>query len=157
MKGERRWSDFAAAAPDLARAGERLFYQTGDVGSAFLATVAPDHGPRVHPVFPVVALGDLWLFIVDLSPKYRDLRRNGWYALHTLPTQSGGEEFYLRGHAEAIEDPAAKKHVVEATDGRQGANDFERLFRCTLKSVLHTHWDHWGTAQAWPQYSKWEA
>ena len=157
MTAELEWMDFAAAAPELAETGQRLLYQGSEIASAFLATVAPDLGPRVHPVFPVLALGNLWLFVVNISPKYRDLRRNSWFALHALPTTTGGEEFYVRGHATETEDTTEKSRVALAIEGRQGSADFEALFRCTLRSVLYTRWDHWGTARAWPSYSKWQA
>jgi hypothetical protein len=156
MTAYKRWGDFAVESPDLVEVGHRLLYQGSAIASAFLATVAPDQGPRVHPVFPVLALGDLWLFIVNLSPKYRDLCRNRWFALHTLPTAEGGEEFYLRGYADEVTDQTTKDSVVAATNGRQGSSDFEALFRCEPKSVLYTKWDNWGTAEAWPSYSKWQ-
>jgi hypothetical protein len=111
----------------------------------------------LHPVCPVLAHGDLWLFIVDLSPKFRDLRRNGMYALHTMPAPGGGEEFYVRGRAEEVADAAVRQSVVEATAGRQGTLEFEALFRCGLVSVLRTTWSGWGTTAAWPAYEKWTA
>lgn len=151
------WKDFEASNQDLAGNGRRLLYQDSDIASAFLATTAPDNGPRVHPVFPVLALGELWLFIVNLSPKYRDLLRNGWFALHTMPTSAGGEEFYIRGHAEHIEAPDTKAAVVAATNGVQGGQEFEALMKCRLKSVLYTQWENWGTAETWPNYTKWQA
>ena len=149
------WGEFETASPALAGTGLRLLYQGSDLASAFLATVAPDGGPRVHPVFPVVSGGQLWLFIVNMSPKYRDLVRNGRFALHSFPLPEGGEEFYVRGRAEHIVDAAAKKKVVAATDGRQGNLDFEALFRCALQRVLHTKWKDWGTKSTWPSYTKW--
>ena len=92
-----------------------------------------------------------------MSLKYRDLKRNAWFALHSLPTAAGGEEFYVRGHATEIADTAVKERVVLAVEGRQGSSDFEVLFRCTLRSVPYTRWDNWGTERAWPSYSTWEA
>ena len=149
------WREFEAASPALAGTGLRLLYQGSDLASAFLATVAADGGPRVHPIFPVVADGELWMFIVEVSPKYRDLVANGQFALHALPVPDGGEEFYVRGRANLVENPEVKARVVAATDGRQGGQDFEALFRCALRSVLYTKWDNWGTAAAWPSYEKW--
>ena len=149
------WQHLEDADRDLAETGRRLFYQGSEIASAFLATTAPDGGPRVHPVFPVLALGELWLFVVNLSPKYRDLVRNGKFALHTMPTQFGGEEFYLRGQGEIINDADVKAQVVAATGGRQGSQEFEALVRCELSSVLYTRWDNWGTEEAWPNYIKW--
>jgi hypothetical protein len=157
MSAEATWAGFAAAEPEIAAAGERLLYQGSAIAAAFLATVAPDGGPRLHPVSPVLADGGLWLFIVSMSPKYRDLLRNGRYALHALPVPGGGEEFYIRGRAALIEDPAARARLVAATGGRQGVHDFEALFHCTVTSALHVRWDHWGTAAAWPAYAKWRA
>ncbi|MBM4204919.1 MAG: hypothetical protein FJ194_12325 [Gammaproteobacteria bacterium] len=122
-----------------------------------MATVATDNGPRVHPVFPVHSGGELWLFIVNMSPKYRDLRSNPQIALHALPTVQGGEEFHLRGDAEKIFDAEKKGQVVAATEGRQGAHPFEALFRVRIHSALHTLWENWGTAQTWPNYRKWRS
>lgn len=151
------WSKFSLEAPAIADTGRRLLYGNGDVANAYLATVAPDGGPRVHPVCPVLAGDDLWMFIVDMSPKYRDLLRNRRFALHTFPTPAGGEEFHVRGSAVPIDDRERKDTVIAATGGRQGAHDFEALFRCELESALYTRWDHWGTASAWPNYDKWVA
>lgn len=156
MDNVASWASFADSNSDLADTGNRLLYQGNELASAFLATVAPDQGPRVHPVFPALAIGELWLFIVDMSPKYRDLIRNQRFALHTLPTAQGGEEFYVRGLAELVADVDEKSQVLAAIDTNQGAMDFEALFRCGLKSVLYTRWDNWGTAKSWPNYEKWQ-
>lgn len=152
-----RWADLEFAAPELAAAGRRLLYPDGDLGRGYLATTAPDGGPRVHPIFPLIDEGDLWMFIVDMSPKFRDLLRNGRFALHAWPAPGEGEEFALRGSAERVCDPAARARVVAASGGRQGTAPFEALFRCRLESVLHVVWANWGTEQAWPSYSKWRA
>ena len=106
-------------------------------------------------MFPVLTTDDLWLFIVNISPKYRDLIRNGHYALHSLPTASGSEELHLRGFAQELPDGPTKNKIVAATQSRQGTADFESLFRLSLTSVLVTEWENWGTSEAWPSYSKW--
>ena len=92
------WAELAQIEPELTAAGQRLLSVDDGPLQAFLATTAPDGGPRLHPVFPVLADGELWLFIVNLSPKYRDLVRNGRFALHSLPplsipAQQGGSLF----------------------------------------------------------------
>jgi hypothetical protein len=151
------WAEFEREQADMAARGRQLFYQGGDVAYGFLATVAKDGGPRVHPVCPVIAEGALWLFVVNLSPKYRDLAANGRYALHALPTAAGGEEFYVRGRAREVEDMGRKAQIVAATGGRQGGHDFEALFECQIEHVLLTTWANWGTAETWPSYEKWRA
>ena len=47
------WTAFEDLEPALAGAGRKQLYQW-DIGLAFLATVRPDGGPRVHPVCPVI-------------------------------------------------------------------------------------------------------
>ena len=46
---ELSWQHFASARPDLAEGGKSSLYQFG-VGLAFLSTVRPDGGPRLHPL-----------------------------------------------------------------------------------------------------------
>lgn len=157
MRKNVPWHHFESVSADLAATGRRLLYQGNPNASAFLATVAADHAPRVHPVFPVIAAGELWLFIVNMSPKYRDLATNPQIALHAMPTAQGGEEFHLRGEAEEIYDAEKKAEIVAATGGRQGAHPFEALFRVRIHSALHTLWENWGTAQTWPNYRKWRS
>lgn len=153
----QRWKSLVTERPEIAEIGHRLLYQGRDIASAYLATVAADLRPRVHPVFPILTADDLWLFIVNLSPKYRDLKRNGQFALHSSPTAAGGEEFYIRGRAQEIEEDTLRAQVIDASQGRQGTQPFESLFRCRLESILYTRWENWGTEQAWPTYSKWFA
>lgn len=151
-----QWQDFAAAQPAMAEAGERLLRPSGE-GVAYLATVRKDGGPRVHPVMPVLAGGRLYAFVVRMSWKYRDLCRDGRYALHATATPEGGEEYYLTGPAREVEDGGTRATVTAASGGRLGIHDFEALFELGIERALHTKWEDWGTASAWPSYSKWAA
>ena len=152
-----KWQDLVVAKPELAQTGSRLLYQDSETASGYLATVGPDSIPRVHPVYPVLALGSLWLFVVNLSPKYRDLRRSGYYALHSFPVPHGVEEFHIRGQVIEQRDSSLKEAVSQSTGNRQGKLPFEALFECSIASVLYTHWENWGTEDAWPNYEKWFA
>ncbi|MBE0610425.1 MAG: pyridoxamine 5'-phosphate oxidase family protein [Dehalococcoidia bacterium] len=150
------WQDFAAAQPAMAEAGERLLRPRGK-GVAYLATVRKDGGPRVHPVMPVLAGGRLYVFVVRMSWKYRDLVRDGRYALHSAPSTEAGHEFYLTGPAREVEDAGTRAAVTAASGGRLGIHDFEALFELGIERALHTKWENWGTAAAWPSYAKWAA
>ncbi len=150
------WAEFEAEEPAIAAAGQRLLRPNGD-GIAFLATVRGDGGPRLHPVMPVLAAGRLHVFVVRLAPKYTDLQRDGRFALHALPPDHGGEEFYVTGRAEIVEDADRRGIVTTASGGRLGLHDFEALFALDVRHVLHTVWADWGTARAWPDYRKWRA
>lgn len=138
----------------MAEAGERLLRPSGE-GVAYLATVRKDGGPRVHPVMPVLAGGRLYVFVVRMSWKYRDLAREGRYALHSAPSPEAGDEFYLTGPAREVDDGSIRAAVTAASGGRLGLHDFEALFELGIGRALHTEWENWATAQAWPSYRKW--
>ena len=147
------WAGLEASPPELAANGRRLLGGDG-LTIAMLATVRKDGGPRVHPVMPVLANGSLYLFVVNLSYKYRDLLRDGRYALHSSPAMAG-EEFYVTGPAMPQPDPTVRALVREASGDRLGGLEFEVLFELGLERVLHTRWENWGTAETWPNFTKW--
>lgn len=106
------WGEFARAQPDLAVGGRALLYQHG-VGLAFLATIRRDGGPRLHPMCPVLTDAALYAFIVP-SPKQRDLRRDGRFAMHSFPRPDNEDAFFLAGRASVVEDRS-----LRGTLGRQ--------------------------------------
>jgi len=106
------WTEFSKQAPELAAYGAG---RLGDNRVAYLGTARPAGGPRVHPVTPI--LGEqLFLFMEPTSPKGKDLQRDPRYALHCgVEDSSGGKgEFYVRGHATLVTDPALRAQAVEA-------------------------------------------
>ena len=106
------WSDFAAAEPHLASAVRALLQQYGP-GMAYLATVRPDGGPRVHPISPVITEEGLYCFVVA-SPKRGDLERDGRYALHSYPPEDSDDEAYLAGTAHPVTDPVVVARLAGA-------------------------------------------
>src|SRR5262245_24880270 len=107
------WQTFAESNPVLAAQGQRLLLlgaEYGDflAGLAYLATIRPDGGPRIHPISPALLDGHLYAFILTSSPKYGDLRRDGRFALHSFPpntldnTPFADDEFYLTGIARMV-------------------------------------------------------
>jgi hypothetical protein len=98
----KRWAEFARLRPDLAEPGRALLYLVG-VGLAYMATTRPDGGPRVHPMCPVMDDAGLFGFIVP-SPKQRDLRRDGRYALHSFPRDDNEDAFSCMGVARLVTD-----------------------------------------------------
>jgi hypothetical protein len=106
------WKDLENARPELAAFGADRFQR---FGVAYLATVATDGSPRVHPVTPIVGQGHLFVFMEPTSPKGHDLRRDGRYALHCSVSDISGEsgEFFISGHATFRDDPAVRRLAVE--------------------------------------------
>jgi hypothetical protein len=52
------WKNFTQQAPELAEFGAARFAS----GVAYLGTIRPDGGPRVHPVTPIIG-EQLFLFM----------------------------------------------------------------------------------------------
>lgn len=96
------WVEFVELEPELAQFGlDRL-----TAAPAYLATVRQSGAPRVHPVTPIFTDFGLFLFMEPNSPKGRDLRERGWFALHNgVPDNAGsGGEFFLSGRGLSVDD-----------------------------------------------------
>src|SRR3954465_13720297 len=125
------WSDFAAADPSLAAAIRALLEQYGP-GMAYLATIRPDGGPRIHPVSPVITDQRLYCFIVA-SPKRGDLERDGRYALHSYPPEESDDEAYLTGRAVPVHDRAVIARLAGALRASPGVD--WRLYELLIETA----------------------
>ena len=148
------WGEFAEAAPDLAAAGQRLFYQFG-VGLGFLATVRNDGGPRLHPMCPMIAGGRIYAFIIP-SPKRDDLLRDGRYAMHSFPPKDVDDEFYLSGRAALVSDSVKRAELVAAY--HIPVPDDHELFSFDVERALLVTYKHRGdfspTKRTWRDPNK---
>jgi hypothetical protein len=105
----KTWNEFAGLRPDLAEPGRALLYQFG-VGLGFLATTRPDGGPRLHPMCPILTGRGAFAFIVP-SPKQRDLRRDGRYALHSFPCPDNEDAFFCSGQVRLVNDEQVRAEL----------------------------------------------
>ena len=148
------WEEFAAAEPELAETGRSLLFQF-KVGLAFLATVRGDGAPRLHPVCPVLSDDRLFMLITPLSPKRRDLLRDGRYALQSFPQpKAGSDEFYIAGKAILVDDPMTRANILR--DAAHMADVSETAFELWIDRVMHTRWEHL-TPQMRSIHTKWRA
>jgi hypothetical protein len=97
------WATFAAAEPEMAARARELLYQRGD-GEGFLATIAANGLPRIHPLNVGVVDGRLLVFVQDKSAKARDLQANPNYALHAHLDPEAPTELLIRGSARLVTD-----------------------------------------------------
>ena len=135
------WTEFQCHQPALAHAGRTQFYQFG-IGLAFLATIRPGGGPRVHPVCPVIGPAGLHL-LIKAGPKQQDLRRDGRYALHseTCPPPRHDDGFAITGRAREVTDAgtagAVRAQVLAERDGKVWPGfDEEAIFELSLERCL---------------------
>lgn len=120
------WTEFEAAAPDMATAAAQLWSgitrlrreEAGFVPSgapvfpiAYLATVRADGSPRLHPFCPILAGEGLFAAIPPASPKGRDLRRDGRCVIHALPGPND-DELCIRARAVEVADPTTRAMIA---------------------------------------------
>jgi hypothetical protein len=152
-----RWGEFAAQEARLAEVGRRMLQQFG-VGLGYLATIRPDGGPRLHPFCPILHESGLY-GLIGHSPKQRDLRRDGRYAIHSFPSPERDDEFYLTGRAVLLGDPALAEGVRAAmrAAGATSSGD-EALFEFLIERALLAEYKKRGEPDNWPpRYTKWAA
>ena len=150
----KRWSDLEREEPQLAETGRALIYQH-KVGLGYLATVRKDGGPRLHPVCPTLANGGLYLFVLNSSPKCRDLHRDGRFALHTFPCVDVYDEFYVTGKTQPIYEADVRKIVYDIYTATGAHTSDDTLFELFPENVMHAKY---GERGSWPpKYLKWSA
>ncbi len=124
------WSDFEAAAPELAASVRaRLDAHTHKT----LATVRRDGSPRISGTETALKDGELWIGSMWQARKAHDLQRDPRFALHSgsdEPAGWGGDA-KLAGVAEEITDPER----VRAINGGKAPPGPSHLFRLDLREV----------------------
>jgi hypothetical protein len=124
------WSEFAAAAPELA---ERVQQRFEAHKHKTMATIRKNGGPRISGTECQFQDGELWIGSMWQAVKALDLQRDPRYALHSAtvdPEQWGGEA-KIAGVAEEILDT----DEVRTRNGEAGANGPSHLFRLDVDEV----------------------
>ena len=154
----KSWNEFDSEEPELAKSGRKMLFTTrAHVGQAFLATLRKDGAPRLHPVALVFSNNHLYVFISPTSPKCADLKRDGRYALQAFPPpeNENGNEFYLSGTAECIQDQSIRAAIIAEAGIR--VDESEMLFEFFLERAMYTRLVNRDTPDEHPLYRKWRA
>jgi hypothetical protein len=143
------WASFAASAPEVAEAAQRLLEDEPAVpGVAFLATTGPRGLPRIHPFIPAVVDGRLWAFVIE-SPKQRDLDRTRLFALHSR-LGADDESFYCAGIADRVEGDDARSAVT----AQMPFSDIDNRHLLYEFLVARALWTTWTTPTS-PVHRRW--
>lgn len=154
LRGERgQWVPFEGGSSALAGAGERLL-TLPPAGIAFLGTVSSAGRPRVHPFMPRVVDGSLVAWVIEASPKARDLLEGRPCVVHSALAEED-EEFWVRGTARAVGDELRLEAALEAMPwAKRGV---ETLFEFDIALAGWTTWVDFGTPRHRPQHHRWRA
>src|SRR5215207_519067 len=124
------WSDFEAAAPELA---EKVRAHLNAHVHKTLATVRRDGSPRISGTETQLVDGELWIGSMWRARKALDLQRDPRFALHSgsadPPEWEGDAK--LAGVVEEITDPER----VRAINGSSSPPGSSHLFRLDLREV----------------------
>jgi pyridoxamine 5'-phosphate oxidase-like protein len=124
------WSEFEAAAPELAASVRaRLDAHRHKT----LATLRRDGSPRISGIETEVVDGELRIGSMWQARKAQDLRRDPRFALHSgsdEPDDWGGDA-KLAGVAEEITDPERVRKI----NGAEASPEPSHLFRLDLREV----------------------
>ncbi len=122
-----QWNDFAIAAPEIARIGQKLVEKDQLV---LIGTIRRDGSPRISPVEPDFANGRLYLGMIWESYKALDLRRDPRCTVHGLVHDrfASEGEFKLYGRAEEVHDLDERAVYQQAIFERLGWKPQEPRF-----------------------------
>ena len=95
-----KWSEFAAAAPELAALGEERFRAKE---LCMVGTLRKNGFPRISPCEMDFAGGELFLGMMWQSPKARDLLRDPRCVLHSCTSNKDGAEGDFKLYARAVD------------------------------------------------------
>src|ERR671911_755113 len=124
------WTEFEAAAPELAAAvRDRLAAHRHQT----LATLRRDGSPRISGTESQIIDGELWIGSMWQARKAQDLQRDPRFALHSgsddPPGWSGDAK--LAGVVEEVTDPERVREI----NGEAAAGGPSHLFRLDLREV----------------------
>ena len=131
------WKEFEEDSPELALLGiEKLNRKI-----VYLAILKKDGSPRLNPVTPFIENGMLFMFTEPTSPKIRDLRRDGRYAMHcSVSREDPLIEFLVSGNAEEITDSIVREQA-ENIAAAPVVNESYALFEFQVNRVLAVEYD----------------
>jgi hypothetical protein len=113
------WDAFKSAAPELAGEAEKLLDRTGVL---LVGTIRQDGSPRISPVEPLFAGGELYLGMMPRSLKAADLLRDPRCTIHNVISDrmAAEGEFKLHGRARNVQEADERQRYCEGLKAKIG-------------------------------------
>ena len=125
-------------APELARLG---MARLNSAHVALLGTLRRDGSPRISPIEPHIAEGQLLIGAMAWSAKASDLRRDPRYALHSVVTGPDTEEGELKLSGPAVEAGQDLRTAAAGAWWQVSAPEKALVFTLHIGQAVFIAWD----------------
>lgn len=132
------WQDLELSAPEIARLGiDRI----NAMRVALLGTVRRDGSPRISPIEPYFARGELIVGAMAWSTKAADLLRDPRFVLHSAVTGPDSGEGELKLYGSALEAGPELRGAAAAAWWSAWAADKAIVFALRIGQAAFIDWD----------------
>ena len=144
------WAEFAAAKPELATEGRRLFEATR---LCLLGSIRKDGSPRISPVEILFVAGEPYLGMMWRSKKVLDLLRDPRCLIHNAvndPDAKDGD-YKVRGRAVDVTDKETRERYAAAffAAAEFRVEDPFHLFTIEIEDVTRLSFDKEMQVERW--------
>jgi Pyridoxamine 5'-phosphate oxidase len=132
------WQDLELDAPEIARLGmDRI----NAARIALLGTLRRDGSPRISPIEPYLASGQLLVGAMARSRKAADLLRDPRFVLHSAVTGPDSGEGELKLHGSAVEASDDLRRASAEAWWSAWAPDKAIVFSLLIEQAAFIEWD----------------
>ncbi len=132
------WRDVELGAPALARLG---LARLNSAHVALLGTLRRDGSPRISPIEPCIAEGQLLIGAMAWSAKASDLQRDPRYALHSVVTGPDTGEGELKLYGSAVEASHDLSASAAGAWWQARAPEMAVVFTLHIGQAVFIDWD----------------
>lgn len=132
------WRDLERGAPGIARLGRARLAATR---VAMLGTLRSDGSPRISPVEPYIADGQVLVGAMTWSTKAHDLLRDPRYVLHSVVSGPDNGEGELKLHGSAVKATAGLRAAAADAWWSVQPSEQAAVFSLGIATALFVEWD----------------
>jgi hypothetical protein len=132
------WRDVELGAPELARLG---LARLNSARVALLGTLRRDGSPRISPIEPCIADGQLFIGLMAWSAKASDLQRDPRYAMHSVVTSPDAGEGELKLYGSAVETGQDQRASATGAWWQASAPEKALVFTLHIGHAVFIDWD----------------